>query len=42
LTALSETLENCEAGDSKDTDNVRADIIWIFYEIMAAEVNDDL
>jgi len=42
LTALSETLENWEDGDSKDTDNVRAEIIWIFYEIIAAELNDDL
>jgi len=42
LTDLSETLENWEDGDSKPTDNCRAEIIWIFYEIMAAEVNDDL
>jgi len=38
LTALSETLENWEDGGSEATYTFRAAIIWIFYEIMAAEV----
>ena len=42
LTALSETLENWEDGDSKPTDTFRAEIIWIFYEMMATELKDDL
>jgi len=42
LTALSVTLENWEDGDSKATDTFRAEIIWIFYELMAAELSDDL
>ena len=41
LTALSETLENWEDGDSKTTDTLRVEIIWIFYEIMV-ELKDDL
>jgi len=39
---LSATLENWEDSDSKATDDYRATIIWFFYEIMAAEVKDDL
>jgi len=42
LIALSATLENWEDIESKPTDNFRAEIIWIFYEIMAAELKDDL
>jgi len=42
LAALSETLENWEDEDSNATDTLRAEIIWIFYEIMAAELKDDL
>jgi len=42
LTALSETLENWEEGGSEATDTFRAEIIWFFYEIMAAELKDDL
>jgi len=41
LIALSETLENWEDGDSKTTDTLRVEIIWIFYEIMV-ELKDDL
>jgi len=42
LTALSETLANWEDGEIEATDTFRADIIWFFYEIMAAELKDDL
>jgi len=42
LIALSETLENWEEGESEATDAFRAEMILIFYEIMAAELKDDL
>jgi len=42
LAALSETLENWEDGGRDATDTFRAEIIWIFYEIMAAELKDNL
>jgi hypothetical protein len=42
LIALSEALENWKAGGSEATDTLKASIIWIFYESMAAEVKDDL
>ena len=42
MTTLSETLENWEDGGREVTDTFRAEIIWLFYEMMAAELNDDL
>jgi len=42
LTALSETLENWEDGESEATDALREEFIWIFYEMMAAELSYDL
>jgi len=33
-------LENCEATGSRATEVYREDIIWFFYEIMAAEVKE--
>ena len=42
MTALSETLENWEEGESETTDTLREEIIEFFYEMIAAELKDDL
>ena len=41
LIALSATLENSEDSESEATDDFRVEMIWFFYEIVAAEVKDD-